>query len=245
MGQIARPIADVSTGGWTPTPVYLRINEAVPDTNAVTSPDAPGFAAFEVKLNGIALPKARGDGTHRVKARLKKDGLDLAYAQVMLLAGQRLIAAKEFQPGDTYEDFILELKAAEVARITDYTDLRIRVGAGRVEVPCCPSPLPGVLRVTVTDKTGACRCLPDSFAVAWDEGAQDWRLGSGFSCDGFGGFTVDCGGSSWTLTVIDPSDNNQNDPDFLCGPLLVVWSNRRILPSYCGGSGTATFTITE
>lgn len=61
MPQTARPIADVSTGGWTPTPaspadLYSHLNAPSPDgASYVTAP--AGGGAFEVKLGPVFSPR--------------------------------------------------------------------------------------------------------------------------------------------------------------------------------------------
>ena len=130
MAQVVRPVSDVSTGSWTPTPVYQQIDETDPDnsTTEVTSGNDPTTEIFEVKFPKLEPPVA---GTHVLKVRLKRTGSsEDVWALVQLMQGNRQVAAKGVKnPATSYETTELTLTDDEVNRITDYEDLRLSVTA--------------------------------------------------------------------------------------------------------------------
>src|SRR5260221_13220849 len=68
MTQLARPNADVVTGGWAPTPLYVQINEPTPDdTNYVSSPSLPTGGTFIDQLDPLARPVT---GQHTLTVRM-------------------------------------------------------------------------------------------------------------------------------------------------------------------------------
>ena len=81
-------------------------------------------------------------------------------------------------PGPGYQTYYLNLSEADLALITDFTDLRLRVTAGfSVAVPCCPDRFfPEILQVTVSDRTGGATCLPDSFPLLRARGRLEGEL---------------------------------------------------------------------
>jgi hypothetical protein len=235
MTQVARPNADVLAGEWSPTPLYARLNEVSPDEVAVSSPDDPAGAVFEVKLQGLAWPRQRGAGTHRLKVRLRRTGPDATGVTLLLIQGQAVIASKEVQPGTTYQEEVIELSEAEVARVRDYADLRLRVVAGEPVVACCPGPLPVELTATFT---GACEA---SGVLAWDGAA--WR---GLVDLGVGdvSLSVHCAGGVWhgsisgcfsTLAVLSGP----------CSPLSLTGGPYLVSAGCCGTVGNVMLQVTE
>jgi len=163
MTQIALPISDVFTGGWTPTPVYAQINTpAPPDVTMVSSPVHPSPDSFEVKLSPLCWP---GPGPQTLQIRLKQMTANLVNVTVVLLQGTGIIASWNVQPPTVFTTYSMTLTNAEVQSITDYTDLRVEViaalgsssssgstsptGVG-VQTTCCPNLIPTALFLTVT-----------------------------------------------------------------------------------------------
>jgi len=99
--------------------------------------------------------------------------------------------------------------------------------------------LPTTLHVSITNKTGACTCLPDSLALIW-AGGTTWNNPND-SCAS-PQFVLICQQVGvWQLTV--PTGIPANPSTHTCNPFLLVF-NGFPFPSYCLG-GTATITITE
>src|SRR5262249_37063445 len=154
MSQRARPAEDVSTGNWTPTPLFEHIKEEVPDTDAVASADDPNGDSFTVKVQQLAPPNTRcPEGSPRLTVRLKKSGPCPAQAVITLLQGGTVIASEQVEPSEDYQDFVLDL-TTQFASITDFRDLRLKVTAfascSTVHVPCCDNVLSQTLFITFT-----------------------------------------------------------------------------------------------
>jgi hypothetical protein len=70
--QYARPSADVSAGGWTPstgTDLYAMLDEAIADdVDYIVSSTAPVADTCVLTLSGIAVPQA-GTVTIRIRGR--------------------------------------------------------------------------------------------------------------------------------------------------------------------------------
>jgi hypothetical protein len=126
MTQKARPVWDVSEGSWTPTPIFPQLNEIIPDDmSLVTSSTTPGDV-FEVQLAALAKP---GAGPETLTVRLRKTDTPVAYAVCYLMQGSTLIAGRVFQPTLAFANYPMNLTPAEIAAITNYADLRLRVRA--------------------------------------------------------------------------------------------------------------------
>src|SRR5947209_4522661 len=97
MTQKARPIADVFTGGWTPTPLSAPLNELpFDDTTYVSSnPNLQGDR-FEVALAPLVFPDW---GAQTLTVRLREVGAGGVPVTIALIAGDTVIAAKVVQPG--------------------------------------------------------------------------------------------------------------------------------------------------
>lgn len=126
-----------------------------------------------------------------------------------------------------------------------------------IETECCEVPVPSILIVTVTNKTGECTCMPDSFTIYWD-GTQ-WIPGAGIpapaffpGCAGMGaaGGAGDyygrllCDGGTWTYGNATAEDSQVAD-SVTCEPALeLVFNNLQCtVCEHC--IGTYTLTITE
>lgn len=150
MSQVARPVCDVTRGGWRPPPVYAAIDEPAPDDgDFVASPGGPAGDAFEVKLGPVCRPVT---GPHRLRVRMRASTLCSKLARIELLQGggccvgegcsssssgsssscgtaAAAVASRMVAPRFAFADYVLELRPDEVDRITDYHDLRLRVTA--------------------------------------------------------------------------------------------------------------------
>ena len=127
MAQVVRPVADVSVNGWTPVPVYSRINESPPDDSSLVSPqDSPQGDNFEVDFPVLARPEA---GAHRLTVRMRRT-VDLIAVLVTLRMAGKAVASRTFYPSTTFADYTIDLQPAEIAAITDYRLLTMSVLAG-------------------------------------------------------------------------------------------------------------------
>lgn len=241
MGQIARPTADAGTGGWTPTPVSGQINEASPDdtTRVISGPEIP-VDTFVVRLGPLAYP---ADGPRRLRLRLRRNGPPSAPATVRLLQGGRAVASRVFRPGDAFAEYAFTLSDSEAAAITDYADLLVQVTAGFPVVPCCPDSVPVVLHVTVTDRSGSCAGMPESFPITYDPARNFWIYEDPASP--WANWYIQCSGPGpgGFIPTSLLSGSPSPDPDSTCSPLFLIWRNRQ--DYHCRGGGTVTFIVTE
>jgi hypothetical protein len=253
MPQKSTPTVDVSNNFWSPPPVADQVKEATPDdsTLASTGPNPQG-ASFEVKLKGLAVPDK---GPHILTVRLRELGTGGLPVAVALLQGSQIITVSSATPGAAFVNgfFVVTLTDAEAARITDYTDLRVRVIAGRLSVPCRTTGLPAVLNGTFTNKSGVFTRLPDSIKMFFENGAWMWdgtgvvcslpsQLAlfpcSGGSCAGLTGFTLASG-----ATVIGPPPQPPDaSPPCVSSPLSLTFT---VSGNFGCGAGGYTLTVTE
>ncbi len=113
MTQKARPAADVSNDGWTPTPVYAQLNEAVPDDGTFVTAPAQG-GSFIVRLARLAAPVVGPDEfPHTLTIRLSGPGLVL----IEFLQGETLIAMRVVDPPPGFAPYTITLTRVEAARI--------------------------------------------------------------------------------------------------------------------------------
>jgi hypothetical protein len=178
MSQKSRPVSDVSTGLWTPVPVFPQVNEEVPNAGTVvTSSDDPQGDTFEVRLAPLAWPIP---GPQQLTVSLGKSGPEPVEIKVWLLQGTAIIASTHTTIDGASGGVTITLSDTEKNSITDYTDLRVRVQARvRVLVPCCGDiPIPGFLTMTFANGTGDYACLNGrSVGLEYD---PDYILGPGW-----------------------------------------------------------------
>lgn len=129
MAQFARPDGDISAGGWTPTPLYLKLDEVAPDdfVTEVTSENNPSSDAFEVVLSDTFDPQVPNN--HIISIRARKDGprsIDITWE---LKEGATVIASATFSASDTYITVEETLNPSDVNNISDYSNLNFRVVA--------------------------------------------------------------------------------------------------------------------
>ena len=109
-----------------------------------------------------------------------------------------------------------------------------------VTVDCCVNPLPETLYATITDKTGDCTCLPNSFTLTWN--GMMWANNSiATSCTFSMDFSLSCLLSTFSL-MSTMCGTGANPNSAICSPLQLVWTGLTC-PALC--SGTFTITITE
>lgn len=177
MTQKARPAADISTSGWSPTPVYDEIDEAIPN-DALYVEAGTSAAVFTVKLARLAAPVAGPDeSSHALTVRI--DGPSPVLVE--LLQGTTLIASRVCDAPDGFDDYTLTLTRAEAARI-EYEpgpngdpDLRVRVSA--VSALIAPNqslpqtiPASGSVPSTYTVSGLPTDAVPSQFVIALSHG---------------------------------------------------------------------------
>ena len=120
-------------------------------------------------------------------------------------------------------------------------------GAGEgIVTGCCSNALPTTLTVTVTNKTGSCTCLPNSFTITWD-GTGYWVSSAQVGCGGSTTFRMSCAAPSsgcngfrWsasgTCNIISTAPTGCT-----CDPLSLVFD----ISSFLCCTGGAKFTVTE
>ncbi len=150
MAQYARPTADISTGSWTTTPLWDKIDEVSADdaTTQAQSSNRPSNDTFEVRLSPVTDPLT-GSG-HIVRIRMY--GTSGHTWSAYLYKGTTLV--KTLVSGaavpSSYTTYSYTLTAQEADSITDYTDLRVRIvangsAAGREYVTWAEMEVPDVV----------------------------------------------------------------------------------------------------
>ena len=127
MTLFARPDSDISTGSWSTTPLWSKLDDNS-DVDFVQSPPDPVGVTFEVSLTDVVDPLMSTG--HIIRARLQGDvSGTTANCDVNLYQGATLIAGFSVVPATSFTTYSYTLSASEANSITDYTDLRIKVTA--------------------------------------------------------------------------------------------------------------------
>ncbi len=124
--RYARPIADVSAGAWTPSSgsdLYAMLDEeTASDADYVLTGSA---SAFEVKLAPLDPSAATA---HTLRWRVPDGFSPVGSLTITLREGASTEIAVVYSGTVTADtDYSYTLTAGEVAAISDYTDLRVRV----------------------------------------------------------------------------------------------------------------------
>ena len=135
MAQFARPDGSISDGGWTATPLFSKINVAIPDDGEnVRSVNDPSNDIFEVSLNDDITDPVTDLG-HIVRIRMEKatsgggQQRDLNII-VGLYETTTLRATATFSDISTgLVTFTFTLTGGEADSIGNYDNLRVRVDA--------------------------------------------------------------------------------------------------------------------
>lgn len=127
--QHARPASDVSAGGWQVPPLYEKVNEETPNDASYIFVLDP-YGACELALGELDEP---GDGNVKLSVRcrgMNVVGGDSASLKAELLQGTTVIAETTWGAlGDSYVTRSFLLASGEVASITDWSNLRVRLTA--------------------------------------------------------------------------------------------------------------------
>lgn len=178
MSQKTYPRIDITTAGWSKTPsgaasysgtLWERSNPD--DSNLVTSPNDPVGSVFETKLAKLDWPQ-QVSGGHKLRVRLRKTESGAMPTTVLLLQGGREIARRKPTLIDSLTTYEFVLADAEVAQITSYLDLRVRVIVGEPsfsigECCCWSESSSAVVTIsTVTCPPGTANCV-NAFNRTW------------------------------------------------------------------------------
>ena len=138
MAQFARPDSDVSTGTWTATPLWSKLDETVADdtTTQIDSGDVLDVEnAFQVGLSDVTDPNSSSGHILRVRhdraTNQIVDITDTVTITVRLKQGGTTIASTTNSGSNNYATLTLTLSAAEANAITNYADLRAEVAVIR------------------------------------------------------------------------------------------------------------------
>lgn len=129
MAQFGRPISDISTGGWSTTPLWSDLDDNS-DADFITSSKNPASDTFENALTSTLSDPASSTG-HIVRARMYCSKANNGTGTMYLYQGTTLIATYAI-PGNianSWTTYSYTLTGTEADNITDYTALRIRVAA--------------------------------------------------------------------------------------------------------------------
>jgi hypothetical protein len=230
MTQVARPAADVSNSGWSPTPLYAQINTPTPNDGAPIACALPPGGSFEAALAPMARPIT---GTHTLTVRLQKTDPTVSLVTFSLLQGPEpgasLISAQSVVPTQGFVSYNLTLREQEIDLITDYANLLLRVLAGGgsgsgsgsqgsarsgsgsgpgVAIPCCTNALPLTLHATVANGSN-CPNAGNSFPLVYNSAAGKWTGTGGIGGAGTSNVTVsfycNTGGGSASDLRLDAS----------------------------------------
>lgn len=115
----------------------------------------------------------------------------------------------------------------------------------RVLVNCCTNKIAKTLLVTVSDRTGTCTCIPDTFVLTWSDPNWNNSTVATASCSRGTQINLSCDGSACTSFRLDCTDfaaGSIYPTSCNCQPWQLVYANVQ-LTGLC--AGTVTFTITE
>jgi hypothetical protein len=125
--QFGRPISDITSGGFTPTPIWSKLNETSPDgtTSEVTVASNGGSKTAEVLLSPLTNPLSTSG--HIMSIYAKKSSNRSSTITFYLYQGTTLIATSATTSlTTTYTQYDYTLTSTEAGSISDYTNLRIR-----------------------------------------------------------------------------------------------------------------------
>lgn len=126
MPQYARPTADTTVGSWSPPPLHSRVAGSTPDDGATIH--SPGGAACVIALSAVT-PAPSAITTIRVRARRDTPDEDATVLIELLSAGAPVAAFSADALTETLTTFEFILDPAQVAAITDWSALAVRLTA--------------------------------------------------------------------------------------------------------------------
>lgn len=167
--QFARPDGDESTGSWTATTLFSKVDESsADDGDFITSASGPSNDTCELSLSDVTDPVSSSG--HILRVRRKKSAssgnqIDMRYR---LLQGASEIAAWTDDTNISESAFSTierTLDGTQTDSITNYTDLRVEIRANQnTQAPSAPTfTAAGTAANTATASTGISPGLPASF----------------------------------------------------------------------------------
>lgn len=128
MAQFARPSSDVTTGAWTPTPLYAEIDESAASDADFISANISTNDFAEVALTDVSDPSVSTNHVVRYRYRKSASSGNSRSIQVALYQGGTLIASgtTHTPTTTTWTAGTFTLTGTEADAISDYTDLRLR-----------------------------------------------------------------------------------------------------------------------
>ena len=174
MAQFARPDADLSDGGFTPSAgsdLYAVLDDNE-DTNYIQSAAAADDAC-QVGLGNVTDPESSSD--HVIRARLRRSKAVASYnATIVLKQGSTTISTLSVSDvSNTTTTYSKTLSGAEADAITDYTDLNLTLTADYVSGSGCYL-LCGWLELEVPNAAGT--TYDDALSIGRTAGVIDGGL---------------------------------------------------------------------
>ena len=123
MAQSAQPRQDISEDDRMPAAIWPRNGAIVADTT-VPDMDDPPTDIIEMPLSHLAFP---GPGPQTLTVQLGQSNIENVLVTIALLQGNRSIASRVIRPTLAFSSYTLTLSRPQIAQITDYSSLRVRV----------------------------------------------------------------------------------------------------------------------
>lgn len=110
-----------------------------------------------------------------------------------------------------------------------------------VSTSCCADPLPATLTATVTNKTGDCTCVSNSFTLTNSGGSQWFPDSPPNGCDTSGCLYLECSGGTWSFSTDSCITTPATLVSVSCDPFEVVF-DVTAATDLCTGSFRVTIT---
>jgi hypothetical protein len=128
-GYLVYPTSDASDGAWLDqndgTDLFAAVDEASPsDADYIKSPSPPADNECELAFS----ISEQFEAPVLIRYRAARDG-DTTTLTVKIVEGTTVRATRSHELSDTFEDYEQVLTPAEIAAITDWTDVRVRLAA--------------------------------------------------------------------------------------------------------------------
>lgn len=192
---ITRPVSDVSAGGWTSTPLFDKVDEAVPsDGDSIQSASGPSNDICELALQ--TLPDPGISIGHILRVRRKKSAtsnnqIDMRY-RILEGATERASWTDDTNISESaFQTVERVLTTAQIDSITDYSNLRVEIRANQVAGdPAAPTFVgrSASLANTATSGADVTPAMPSghqaddiNIIVAHHSGSLGWATPSGWN----------------------------------------------------------------
>ncbi len=123
MTQYSRPIADLSTGAWTTTPLWSKLNEDPYNDGTEIVLNNQTANACDIDLGTVTDPNSSVN--HILRIRAHKTGSGTINCTAVLYCGATLIRSQALTLGTGYAETTITLTAGEADAITNYADLHV------------------------------------------------------------------------------------------------------------------------